>query len=542
MARPRSGPGRAARLAGAAAAALLLAAGLAACGGGGGAAAAATSITIATGALPSVADPDPASTDDGQSIGYLSRQMSGTLFSYNGLPENPDTAPTPASVGPELATAATASEDGLTWTVTLRQGVLSQWGNPFSSADVVWTIKRALDRNTSAATNLALINLDTADPVTALDDHTVEIHLTQPSHLFEEVTAIPSLMMMDSKAVTDMAGPDDPWGYEWLTRNSASFGPYQVGTVELPGRILMTANPNYWRGPAAITSVTFVAMAEQSTRLQAVLTGQVDYAPSLDAKALDELESSAVAAPYIQTAAGISLYALFVLNNPEVADVRLRQAMSMAIDREAIVATALNGVGSAATGCLPEPLAPPDTPLDLTPTPQVEQARALVEQVPGPHQVTIGYASAYPGGGSIIPEILKSNFEAIGIEVTLKPYSSYTTWFADVAAGKFGVGMGAFGPYVRDASYMFHNLLVSSSAYNAGSFRNPAFDAATAQAWSGLDEATRDSGLTDACTIVMQEAPWAMLGQATGFVGISKRLTPFSATTAIVYDMRVAGA
>lgn len=521
-------------------AAAALAAAVTACGSGPSAGAAASSITIATGALPSVADPDPASTDDGQSAGYLSRQMSGTLFAYTGSPENPDTAKTPVPISPELATEAEPSPDGLTWTVTLRKDVKSQWGNTFSAADVEWTMKRALDRNKTAATNLALINLDTAKPLTVVDDHTVQFHLTKPSHLFKDVMGIPSLAMFDSKAVAEKAGPADPFGYEWLKTNSASFGPYQVGTVELPGRIVMTANPNYWRGPASIPSVTFVMMTDASTRLQAVLTGQVDYAPSLDAKSLDQLESSPNATPYLQTAAGFAMYALFVLDNPEVADVNLRRAISLAIDREAIIATALNGVGTTATGCIPAALQPPPTAADVTPTAQVEAAKALVAQVQGPKQVTIGFATLYPGG-SIIPELIKSNLEAVGIQTTLKPYSAYNTFFADEADGKFGIGMMAFSPYVRDASYMFYNLLSSGSAYNAGAFSDPAFDSALTKAWTGVDEAVREEGVSEACSIVTEQVPWAMLGQATGFTGINKRITPYSATTVIAYNLRVNG-
>lgn len=520
------------------AAVAVLTVGLAACGGGSSNAAKASSVTIATGVLPTVADPDPASAEDGQSAGYLSRQMSGTLFSYTSMPENPDTATTQVPIGPELATGATTSPDGLTWTVALRQGVKSQWGNTFTSADVAWTIKRALDRKKTAATNLSLINLDTKNPLTVVDDHTVAFHLTKPSHLFEDVMGIPSLVMFDSKAVTEKAGPGDPFGYEWIKKNSATFGPYQVGTAELPGRITMTANPNYWRGPAAISTVTFIMMSDASTRLQAVLTGQVDYAPSIEAKNIDQIKASANAQPYIQTAAGFGMYALFVLDNPEVGDVNLRRAISLAIDRTSVISTALSGVGTPATGCIPSVLGPPKTADDVQPTAQVDAAKALVAKVTGPKKVTIGFSSIYPAG-SVIPELIKSNLAAIGVEATLKPYSSYSTFSADEAAGKFGIGMMAFSPYVRDASYMFHNLLVTGSPYNAGAFSDPAFDAATDKAWSGVDEATRQQGLAAACDIVTKQVPWAMLGQATGFTAINKRVTPYSATTVIAYNLKV---
>jgi peptide/nickel transport system substrate-binding protein len=505
-------------------------------GSGGGAA---TAMTIATGALPSVIDFDPESAADGQSSGYLSRQMSGTLFGYNGMKNNPDTSAAVLPAEPELATGATVSPDGLTWTVSLRPDVKSQHGNTFSAPDVEWTIRRALDRKKSAATNLGLININPANPVTVVDDRTVAFNLTKPSHLFSDVLTIPSLAIFDSKAVKEKAGAADPWGYEWLKTNTASFGPYQLETSELPAKVVLGSNPNYWRGAPTVKRVTFVAMAESSTRLQAVLTGAVDYAPSMEAKDRATLESSSTAKTYIQTAVGIHLYALFVLDNPEVADPNLRRALSLAIDRKAIVDSALNGVGAAATGCLAPVLNPPKTPDDVTVEPQIEEAKRLVALAKGPKKVTIGYASLYTGG-SVIPEILKRDWEAIGVETTLRPYGSFTTWFADEADGKFGVGLGSFSPYVRDSSYMFYNLLKTGTAYNAGAFSDPAFDAATDQAWTGLTDDVRAKGTQQACDIVMADSPWAMLGLATGFTAINKRVTPFSAGSPVVYNMRLA--
>lgn len=485
-----------------------------AAGGGGGA------VSIAVPALPSGIDPDPANGTDAQTVGTVARSFSGTLFGYNGAEVDPNTADRAVEPGAELATDATASADGLTWTVTLRPDVRSQWDHPLTAQDVAWSIDRALAVGGGAANLLALINLDTARPTTVLADDRVAFHLTAPTVLFTKILSAPSLGVFDRTAITEGAGPGDPWGQEWLRTRSASFGPYQVAAVELPNRVTLTANPHYWRGPAAVREATFVALQEETTRLQSLLAGEVSYASQLAAASVPAVESGRAVAPYLISSSPTFLFLQFALGSPKVADPAVRRALSLAADRDALVAGGLAGLGSPVTGCLPEVYGPPATGLDVPATASPDEARALL---PGPVEpLTIGFSSLLPGG-STIPQILQQSFAAVGVETTLKPYTSYTTFLADLEAATFDVAVNGLGPYVVDPSFAL-NTFTSTASTNFGGYSAPAFDEAVRTA-STTGGGAGAEALAAACTQFMTDVPVAPLVRVDGIAGRSTAIS-----------------
>lgn len=513
---------------------------LAGCGspagsGGGGAA-----VSIAVPTLPSGVDMDPKNSTDGQTIGTIARSYSGTLFGYNGSTTDPNTATTAPDPQPELATAATASADGLTWTVTLRPGVRSQWDNPLTAQDVAWSFDRVIATKAGAANLLALIHVDTAKPTTVLADDRIAIHLTTPTVLFTKILSAPSLGVYDRAAVTAQAGAADPWGYEWLRTHSASFGPYQVADAQLPGRVTLTANPHYWRPPGQVRTATFVSVQEESTRLQSLLSGQVSYASQLSAASVPKVKSGQGVTPYLLTSSPTFVFMQFVLGSPKVASPDVRRALSLATDRQALVTGALGGFGSPVTGCLPEVYGAPKTDLDVPAGPSPDAAKALLAKTGPVAPLVLGYSTTLPGGGTI-PQIVASNLAAVGVTATLKPYTSYTTFLADMKAAKFDIGVNGLGPYVVDAGYAL-NTFTSTAATNFGGYTNPAFDAAVRTASTTAGGAGA-AALATACGQFMRDVPAAPLVRIDGLAGTRSTIasTEGVGEHPLVYKMTLAG-
>lgn len=510
------------------------------CGGGaGGAGGSGDAVSIAVPTLPEAVDIDPTNTADGQTIGTIARSYSGTLFGYNGSETDPNTAETVLEPEPELATGATPSEDGLTWTVTLRPDVRSQWDNPLTAQDVAWSIDRVLATDAGAANLLALINVDTAAPTTVLADDRIEIHLTTPTVLFTKIFSAPSLGIQDRTAVTARAGAADPWGYEWLRTNSASFGPYQVGDVQLPNRVTLTANPHYWRPPGQVRTVTFVAVQEESTRLQSLLAGEVSYASQLSAASVPTLRPDQGVTPYLLTSSPTYLFMQFVLGSPKVQNPDVRRALSLAVDRQALVDGPLAGYGSPVTGCLPEVYGAPPTDLDVPPTASVDAARALLAGAGPVEPLIIGFSDTLPGG-STIPQILQENLARAGVTATLKPYTSYTTFLADMQAATFDIGVNGLGPYVVDPSYAL-NTFTSTAATNFGGYANPSFDDAVRTASTTAGGAGA-AALATACQQFMQDVPAAPLTRIDGLAGMRSSIsrTAGAGEHPLVYRMTLA--
>lgn len=530
-------PGRAVAVA---TAALLL---LAACGapGPGGAADAGTAITIASGYLPASADLDPRDAASQQLAPFVTTSVAGTLFGYHDpAAPDPNSAPELVAPGPELATSAELSPDGLTWTVQLREGVRSEAGNPLTAEDVVWTVERAFAAEAIASNLLTrTVALDPAEPVRATGPLTVEFRLATPSSVLEKVFSQPWLGILDRTAITAGAGPGDPWGFDWLATRSATFGPYRVATSELPQRVVLEANPNYWRGPATVARATIVVIADNSTRLQAALTGEVDLAMGLASTDLPTVEQSDAVTPYIQPNAIQMKLLAFRLASPEVADARVRRALSLSIDRQAISDSVYAGLSEPVTGCMPALLDDRTSAADVPASGDRDEARALIAEVPGEQAVTVGYL---PDIGNTFAQILQAGFEDIGVRTTLKPYTSFSTWKADLQNGVFGVGINGFAPFVNDPGYLLVNLATSTAPSNATGWAVPAFDTAAATALSA-GGAEKDAAVDTACGLLRQDSPIVPVVSTAQLAAAGDRLAKVASSQygVLLYPMAVTG-
>ena len=488
-----------------------------------------STLTVAVNFMPTTADPDPNAPADAEFASVISTNLAGTLFSYLGTKQDPATTSPLPQPQPELATSAVYSAAAKTMTVHLRPNVYSSWGNPLTSADVVWTVQRALNTNLYGKAMLTQANVNLSDPVTAEGPDTVVFHLTSAAPAFEQALAVPLLTIFDEKAIKAQAGANDPWGRTWTQTHSATFGPYQVSQSALPNKIQFTANPHYWRGAPAISTFSMVLVSDDSTRLATVLSGSANYGVALDPQDLAKIKSSSSVTAYIQPNTLLMYYLVYNLKNPQVSNVSLRRALSAVINRQDLVTTAFNGAASPVTGCLPTRLYPgqPSSPYATTATGDVAKAKQLLQSAPGSHAVTIGYVTAT--STTAMAQLIQADFASIGVTTTLKPYASYTTFFADQAKAKFGIGIDGFGPFLPTPAYTFSNLLSSSSGQNEGGYDNPTMDSAikAAQTTTGTSQA---NGNAEACRLMLNDAPIAMLTSVSTVSAVSKSLTNLSST------------
>jgi peptide/nickel transport system substrate-binding protein len=540
---------------GAGACALMLAVVLAACGSSGHAATAATktskpattsgkasgsSLVVASNFLPASVDPDPKNPSDAEFASAVSTNLGGQLFSYVGNATDPATAPQVAVPSPELAESASTSANGLTVTVHLRPHVLSQWGDPLTSADVVWTMKRVFNTDLYGAILLKVANINPKDPATATGPLTVAFHLLKPTSVFEQALAVPFLDILDEKAIKSHAVKSDVWGRTWLTTHSASFGPYEIADTDFPSKIIYADNPHYWRGPAQITHATFIVESDDSTRLETLLSGEANFAIGLDSGDLKKIDGESSVKPYIQPNSPLLYYLTFDLKNSQVKSLALRRAVTTAINRQQMVAVAFNGAAKAVTGCLPPNIYPGESTADgeVPAAGSAAAAKSDLKGVSGTHAVTIGYLTSTTT--QAMAEIMQQDLTAAGIKATLLPYSSYTVFAAAQAKSKFGIAIDGYGPFLATAGYVFSNLLVSTSGENLGGYDNPAVDVAAAKSMSTTG-ATQQAALATSCKAMMSDVPVAMLasGDTVSAYGSDISKVSSSGQIPLLYNTRI---
>jgi len=248
---------------------------------------------------------------------------------------------------PELASNIQRSEDGLTFTFTLRDGVNFHDGRPFTSADAKYTLDTVLT-NTFAksasffegagANRKAYIKA-----VEAPDPRTLVIRLNKPwTGLLSNLVAIPII----------------PKGsYESQKTHPLGTGPFKFVNYDGTQQVVdLQGNPNYWDGPTKISSLRVRVISDANAMQAELQSGRVDVAPlptSLSPDSIKALGSDPNLT--VQQFEGSNLNLLtFNTQEPPLDNVKVRQAIAYAIDRESMISALLQGQGKIAHSILPE--------------------------------------------------------------------------------------------------------------------------------------------------------------------------------------------
>ncbi|KUO72131.1 MAG: hypothetical protein APF77_00920 [Clostridia bacterium BRH_c25] len=239
--------------------------------------------------------------------------------------EEPD-----GTLAPGLAEKWEVSEDGMEILFTIRKGVKFHNGDTMTVEDVAYSLNRAIQSSyTTAMTN----NMDSAEVV---DENTVKLRLKNVYAPILSCLTSSSLGIVSKKAAEE-AGED-------FARNPVGTGPFKFVEWKNGERIVMERFDDHYRGPAAIKDLTFKIMTDKNTAAIALEKGEIDvlYDPdSADTQSLKDNENIA----YYEGASVYYYHILFNTEKGKFSDKKLRQAVSYAIDREALILGGLDGYG-----------------------------------------------------------------------------------------------------------------------------------------------------------------------------------------------------
>ncbi len=242
---------------------------------------------------------------------------------------------------PDLAVSWSANPTATEWTLKLRPGVSFHDGHPFTAADVVYTLNRAMDPKLDTPVRAAVKSIKTVE---ALDPLTIKLTLTDP---FADLP----LTLTDYRLVMIPEGSG-----ETIATTGNGTGPFRLEKFDAQGTSVLVANPGYFDGAPKVARVEVIGIPDAQARFQALLGGQVDMLPGLSRQEI-ALISRSPKHQLQQIPTGNWRGIVFRADVKPFDDVRVRRALRMAVDRTAMRDLVV-GADGGTTGC--------DTPVGPT--------------------------------------------------------------------------------------------------------------------------------------------------------------------------------
>lgn len=242
----------------------------------------------------------------------------------------------------DLATEYGCSEDGMTWTFTLRQDAVFSDGTPLTAADAAFTI------NTINASAQAQADLSMVKEAVPVDDYTLRLDMVKPNNALLYTLAVVGIVPAASYSANYGAAP-------------IGSGRYLLEQWDQGQQVIFTANPSYY-GPAPLMQKVVVVFMEEDAALAACNAGEVDiaYTSALMADKVPQgyelfecasVDSRGISLPTRPAGSAPRMGmdgAEHPVGNSVTADIAIRRAMNLAVDRQAMIDNVLNGYGSAA--------------------------------------------------------------------------------------------------------------------------------------------------------------------------------------------------
>lgn len=252
----------------------------------------------------------------------------------------------PTKVVGQIAESWSVSDDGKTYTFKLRSGLKFHSGNPITSADVVYSIQRAVTLNKTPGfiiTQFGIKKENVLDVVKSVDANTVTITVDKPyaPSFFLNCMTADVASIVDSKVVQANV-KDNDFGNEWMKRNSAASGAYKLVNWRANEQYALEANPGWQGGAPKNKRVIVRHVAEPASQRLLLEKGDVDYARNLHKDALAAVRTN----NDLQLAQGDKGYILYLglnVKNPNFAKPEVREALKWLTDYASIERNIVTG-------------------------------------------------------------------------------------------------------------------------------------------------------------------------------------------------------
>jgi peptide/nickel transport system substrate-binding protein len=430
---------------------------------------------------------------------------------------------------PYLATEWSTSDDGLVWEFKLRDDVKFHDGSPLTAQDYAWTFQRMIDPENTSAQRGRAAAIASAE---AVDDYTLRLTLLAPYPiLLEQLSNTGVLQPLLQSAVAQYG---DDYG-----RNPVGVGPYKFVEWQTGERVVIERNPDFnWgppfvdnRGPFNIETIEFRLIGEPATVLAGLEAGEIDYGAvePTDLERIQDLDMFQMIEAVDQ---GMYPAVHMHVQKPPFDDIRVRQALNYATDKEVLIKVVLKGHGVPQYG----PLSP--NMKDYWPGVEyigygydLDKAKALMEEAgftynadgmlekDGEPFKTV--LKSYPQFTSLA-EVLQEQYKALGLDVEIELVEPGIL-FGQVIGGEHELVIFGYGASESDILYRwFHGS--RTNALNLAMASDPELDRLLDLTRSTIDPQERLEWVHEVQKYIVEQAYVVPLYAPKSFYALNKRV------------------
>lgn len=386
--------------------------------------------------------------------------------------------------------------DDVTWEFRLREGVKFHDGADFNAEAVKQVFERLLDEKTASPRAVVFSMLK---EVQVKDEYTVLLHLKNPYAPLMSILASSEGSMISPKAFNE--------GTVDLAVHAVGTGPFKFESWSQGQEMVFSRNEEYWGKKPSFEKLTYKVVPEEATRIAMVETGEAHVADQLPVTELERVENSSSMSVLRTEGFGVE-YVGFNVEKEPFTNVKVRQAISHSIEREAIIKGVYNNVGSTVASAMSSKVIGYHDGLKNHDY-DINKAKSLLKEAGFPEGFKTTIVTDDRKERINLAEVLQSQLKGIGIQVEINVLE-YGVYIDTLSKGNSEMYIGGWGNATGDADYNQSNVFHSSSAGPVGNFsfyKNPQVDKLIEEARKEANEEKRMELYAQLQEIELEESP-----------------------------------
>lgn len=476
--------------------------------------------TLVAGWEEDAANLDPSKTVCAHEVRIVN-QFGNTLWGLEG---------TSSEYVPWLAESWSPSEDGLTWSVKLKPGITFHDGTPVNADAVKWSFDRWLIEGNpfyDGPYGLLSYYLGNIGSVDKVDDLNLTFTLKAVDATFEGRMLVGYAAVVSPTAVQSM-------GKEAFALKPVCSGPFQVAEWEKGVRIVLNRYDGYWGEKAKVDQVIIRPIVENAARLTALQQGEVDIIVAMSPEFIPVIPSD----PNLQLLQSQGNHIWWIalnMHQEPMKNVKVRQALNYAVDKQAIVDSILQGAATLTAGPMIQHSWGNDS--TLTPYPyDPDKAKALLAEAGYADGFTTKFWVPESGSGMIAPkeiaQIVQADLQKVGVtaEIVTQEWTSYVADWGGKGLDAAGYGMGemSWNFSAPDPAEWLNPCVktdaIAPAAFNGGFYSNAAVDDLLDQAMTTFVQEERAALYQQAQKLMYDDCPWIFMFSANNVAAATARL------------------